>query len=83
MVENYSMRLNELLRASCPPPFESAEPFKFIPDELVRRNMTVLGNCSLRCSIAGTPDRYLPVGDQSTLFAIFPLIFVPFMQYAG
>jgi hypothetical protein len=22
-------------------------------------------------------------GDQSTLFAIFPLSFVPFMQYAG
>jgi len=26
---------------------------------------------------------YEPAGDQPTLFAIFPLIFVPFMQYAG
>ncbi len=26
---------------------------------------------------------YASAGDQSTLFAIFPLIFVPFMQYAG
>jgi len=26
---------------------------------------------------------YASAGDQSTLFAIFPLTFVPFMQYAG
>jgi hypothetical protein len=26
---------------------------------------------------------YAPAGDQSTLFAIFPLIFVPFMQHTG
>ena len=26
---------------------------------------------------------YAPTGDRSTLFAIFPLYFVPFMQYAG
>jgi hypothetical protein len=26
---------------------------------------------------------YASAGDQSTLFAIFPLIFVPFMQHAG
>jgi len=26
---------------------------------------------------------YASAGDQSTLFAIFPLIFVPFMQQAG
>ncbi len=26
---------------------------------------------------------YASAGDQPTLFAIFPLIFVPFMQYAG
>jgi hypothetical protein len=26
---------------------------------------------------------YESAGDQSTLFAIFPLSFVPFMQYAG
>jgi len=108
--------LNELLRASCPPPFGPAELFKFIPDEFVRENLAALGNCSLRCSITGTPDRYIHVGDldrsplihsycyasagdQSTFadrdvgaramqeqlaaFAIFPLIFVPFMQHAS
>jgi len=26
---------------------------------------------------------YASAGDQSTLFAIFPLIFVPFMQHVG
>jgi hypothetical protein len=26
---------------------------------------------------------YASTGDRSTLFAIFPLSFVPFMQYAG
>jgi hypothetical protein len=26
---------------------------------------------------------YASAGDRSTLFAIFPLIFVPFMQHAG
>ena len=26
---------------------------------------------------------YASAGDQSTLFAIFPLSFVPFMQYVG
>ena len=26
---------------------------------------------------------YASAGDQPTLFAIFPLIFVPFMQYVG
>jgi hypothetical protein len=40
------------------------------------------------CSTIGTPHRRnagctVPVGDQSTLFPIIPLIFVPFVQYAG
>jgi len=26
---------------------------------------------------------YASAGDQSTLFAVFPLSFVPFMQYTG
>jgi len=34
--EKYCLYLNELLRASCPPPFGPAELFKFVPDELVR-----------------------------------------------
>ena len=79
MFENYSLCLNELLWASCPPPFGPAKLFKFIPDELVRKNL------------AANPDRsplihsycYASAGDQSILFAIFPLIFVPFMQYTG
>jgi 2Fe-2S ferredoxin len=39
MIENYSLCLNELLRASCPPPFGPAELFKFAPGKLVRKNM--------------------------------------------
>ncbi|MCZ6796817.1 MAG: hypothetical protein O7D36_02580 [Gammaproteobacteria bacterium] len=95
MIENYSMCLNELLRASCPPPFGPAELFKFVPDELVRKNLAALGNCSLRCSTTYVPvgdlDRsplihsycYASASDRPTLFAIFPLIFAPFMQHAG
>jgi len=61
----------------------------------VRNNLAALGNCSLRCSTTyihvGDLDRsplmrsygYASAGDQSTLFAIFSLIFVPFMQYAS
>ena len=72
MIENYSLCLNEF-----------------------RKNLAALGNCSLRCSttyvLVGDLDRsplihsycYASVGDRSTLFAIFPLIFVPFMQHAG
>ncbi len=82
MIEKYSLCLNEF-----------------------RKNLAALGNCSLRCSTTGTPDRrsaarnlhvgdldrsplihsycYASAGDQSTLFAIYPLIFVPFMQYTG
>ncbi len=77
MIQNYSLYLNKF-----------------------RKNLAALGNCSLRCSTTGTPDRYIHVGDldrsplihsycyasagdQSTLFAIFPLSFVPFMQHAG
>ena len=44
-----------------------------------------------RKNLAANPDRsplihsycYASAGDRSTLFAIFPLIFVPFMQYTG
>ena len=54
----YSFYLNELLRASCPPPFGPAELFKFVPDELVRKNLAASANSSLRCSTT-----YIPVGD--------------------
>ena len=44
-----------------------------------------------RINLAANLDRsplmrsygYASAGDQSTLFAIFPLSIVPFMQYAG
>ena len=46
----------------------------------VRKNLAAPGKLLLRCSTT-----YVPVGDldRSTLFAIFPLSFVPFVQYAG
>ena len=79
MVQLYGMCLNELLRASCPPPFGPAELFKFVPDELVRKNLAAnLDRSPLMHSYG-----YASSGDRPTLFAIFPLNFVPFMQYAG
>ncbi len=79
MIENYSLCLNELLRASCPPPFGPAELFKFVPDELVRKNLAAnLDRSPLIHSYC-----YASAGDRSTLFAIFPLNFVPFMQHTG
>jgi hypothetical protein len=77
--EKYSLYLNELLRASCPPPFGPAELFKFVPDELVRKNLAAnLDRSPLMRSYG-----YASAGGRPTLFAIFPLNFVPFMQYAG
>ena len=58
-----SLCLNDLIRASCIPSFGPAELFEFSPDEFVRKKLAALGNCSLRCSTTGTPDRYVPVGD--------------------
>jgi hypothetical protein len=79
MFENYGFCLNELLRASCPPPFGPAELFEFAPGELVRKNLAAdLDRSPLIHSYC-----YASADDQSTLFAIFPLIFVPFMQHAG
>jgi len=45
-----------------------------------RKNLAAPGKLLLRCSTT-----YVPVGDldRSPLFAIFPLIFVPFTQYTG
>jgi hypothetical protein len=44
-----------------------------------------------RENLAANPERsplmrsygYAPAGERSALFARFPLVFVPFMQYAG
>ena len=75
----YSLYLNELLRASCPSPFGPAGLFKFVPDKLVRKN--------LASNLARSPlihsYGYASAGDQPTLFAKFPLNFVPFMQHVG
>jgi hypothetical protein len=46
--KKYSLYLNELLRASCPPPFGPAELFKFVPDELVRKNLAANLDRSLK-----------------------------------
>ena len=93
--EIYSLYLNELLRASCPSPFGPAELFKFVPDKLVRENLAALGKQLLRCSTTyvrvGDLGRsplihsygYESADDRPTLFAIFPLLFVPFEQHAG
>ena len=77
--EIYSLHLNELLRASCPPPFGPAELFKFVPDEFIGKNLAAnLGRSPLIHSYG-----YASADDQPTLFAIFPLNFVPFMQHPG
>jgi hypothetical protein len=61
----------------------------------VRKNLAALGKQLLRCSTTYVPVGdlgrsplmrsygYASAGDQPTLLAIFPLNFVPFMQYAG
>lgn len=91
----YSLYLDELLQTSCLSPFGPAELFKFVPDELVRKNLTASAS---RSCVALPPTipvgdlgrsrlnhsyGYASAGDPPTLFAIFPLNFVPFMQYAG
>jgi len=96
----YSLYLNELLQASCLTPFGPAQLCKFVPDELVNKNLAASASCSyvalpserrIATIPVGDLDRsplmgsygYASVGDRPTLFAIFSLIFVPFMQYAG
>ncbi len=60
-----------------------------------RRNLVASANSSLRCSTTYIPVGdlsrsplihsygYASADNQPTLFAIFPLNFVPFMQHAG
>jgi len=93
--KKYSLYLNELLRASCPLPYGPAKLFKFVPVELVRKNLAAPGKLLLRCSTTYIPVGYLDrsllihsygyasSSDQPTLFAIFLLRFVPFMQHPG
>jgi len=77
--KKYRLYLNELLRASCPTPFGPAGLFKFVPDELVRKNLAANLDRSPLIHSYG----YASAGDQPTLFAIFLLRFVPFMQHPG
>jgi len=61
----------------------------------VRKNLAAPGKLLLRCSTTYIPVGdldlsplmrsygYASAGDRSTLFARFPLSFVPFMQHAG
>jgi hypothetical protein len=61
----------------------------------IRKNLAAPGKLLLRCSTTYIPvgdlDRsplihsycYASADDRPTLFAIFPLSIVPFMQYAG
>jgi hypothetical protein len=61
----------------------------------VRKNLAAPGKLLLRCSTTYIPVGdldpsplmhsygYASAGDRPTLFARFPLSFVPFMQYAG
>jgi hypothetical protein len=79
MVQLYGMCLNELLQVSCLSPVGSAGLFKFIPDEFVRKNLA----SNLDRSPLMRSYGYASAGDRPTLFAIFPLNFVPFMQYVG
>jgi hypothetical protein len=79
IIEKYRLYLYELLRASCPPRWGPAVLFKFVPDELVRKNLAAnLDRSPLMRSYG-----YASAGDQPTLFAKFSLVFVVFMQHAG
>ena len=57
-----------------------------------RKNLAAHGKLLLRCSTTYVPIGlaqmfpcygYASAGDRPILFTIFPLSFVPFMQYAG
>ena len=87
MIKNYSLCLNELLRASCPPPFGPAELFKFVPDEFVRKNLAGLGNAGATCRVCHIyPDLiHMDVMYASNAAVRRPGAFTcpPFMQHAS
>jgi len=78
-IECFGYYLNELRQASCLLPFGPAGLFKFVPDEFVRKNLTSKVVRSRLMHSYG----YASARDRTTLFARFPLIFVPFMQHPG
>jgi hypothetical protein len=65
--------------------------FKQLDTKIVNNEKYSLYLNEFRKNLAANLDRsplihsygYASAGDRSTLFAIFPLNFVPFMQYAG
>ncbi len=65
--------------------------FKPLDEKIMNNEKYSLYLNEVRKNLAAKVDRsplmrsygYASAGDQSTLFAIFPLSIVPFMQYAG
>jgi len=65
--------------------------FKQLDAKIINNEKYSLYLNELRKNLAAKVDRsplmrsygYASAGDQPTLFAIFPLSFVPFVQYAG
>jgi hypothetical protein len=65
--------------------------FKQLDTKIMNNEKYSLNLNEVRKNLAAKVDRsplmrsygYASAGDQPTLFAIFPLSFVPFMQYAG
>jgi hypothetical protein len=76
-----SLCLNEMLGASLrlAPAGPRLRASKIAPGDFVRKNLAA----NLERSPLTHSGGYGPAGDRSTLFARFPLSFIPFMQYAG
>jgi len=77
----YSLYLNEMLGASLrlAPAGPRLSASKIAPGDFVRKNLAA----NLERSPLTHSYGYGPAGDSPTLFARYPLSFVPFMQYAG
>ena len=65
--------------------------FKLLDTKIMNKEKYSFYLNEVRKNLAANVDRsplmrsfgYASAGDRSTLFAIFPLSFVPFMQYVG
>ena len=65
--------------------------FKLLDTKIMNKEKYSFYLNEVRKNLAANVDRsplmrsfgYATAGDRSTLFAIFPLSFVPFMQYVG
>ena len=76
-----SLYLNEMLGASLrlAPSGPRLRASKIAPGDFVSKNLAA----NLERSPLSHSYGYDSAGDRPTLFARFPLSFVPFMQYAG